>query len=433
MRMNTPRLIVTAFVSLAAVATPAHAQWLQFGGPDRNFMVQTSGLADAWPEDGPPRLWHRELGDGYSTILVDDGLLYTMYRVDDEEFTIALDAQTGQTVWEHRNPSPYTDLMTQFGPGPHSTPLIVGDRLFSVGTNVVLHCIHKRTGEVLWKHDLVAEFGAYIPAYGYANSPIAYDQLVILPADYPRPEHYTGGLPRQKKKEGVGQEPQSLIAFDQDTGEVAWKKQDFQTDYSSPILINLQDQDQLVLLMHTEIMGVNPVDGELLWHLPVTPVPDENIGMPLWLGDGLLFCSAAYNSGGRVIKLTRDSDRTFAEQLWYSRKLRIQHGNAVHVGDYVYGSSGDFGPCFMVCMNIRTGKRAWLERGFAKATCLYADNKLIILDENGQLGLAKVSPRGMEVLARCTVAERLAWAAPTLVGKTLYVRDRKHIMALDLG
>jgi hypothetical protein len=121
------------------------------------------------------------------------------------------------------------------------------------------------------------------------------------------------------------------------------------------------------------------------------------------------------------------------EELWYSRKMRLHHGNAVRIGDYIYGSSGDFGPAFFMAMNIKTGKVAWRERGFKKATCVYADGKLIILDEDGELTLATATPGGLTVHAKCKVAERYAWAAPTLVGKTLYIRDRQHIMALDLG
>ena len=121
------------------------------------------------------------------------------------------------------------------------------------------------------------------------------------------------------------------------------------------------------------------------------------------------------------------------EELWYSRKMRIHHANAVRIGDYVYGSSGDSGPAFFACMNLKTGKVAWRKRGFAKSTCVLADGKIIILDEGGQLALAIVSPEGLNVLSKCTITKRYSWAAPTLVGTTLYVRDRKRIMALDLS
>ena len=64
---------------------------------------------------------------------------------------------------------------------------------------------------------------------------------------------------------------------------------------------------------------------------------------------------------------------------------------------------------------------------------LDADGKLIILDEDGSLGLTTVSPQGLLVLSRATVLENLAWTPPTLGGTTLYVRDRKTIAAFALG
>ena len=99
----------------------------------------------------------------------------------------------------------------------------------------------------------------------------------------------------------------------------------------------------------------------------------------------------------------------------------------------MYGSTGDFGPAFFMAMNLETGKIAWRERGFKKATCVYGDGKLIILDEDGKLALATISPGGLSILSTCTITERYSWAAPTLVGSTLYVRDRNNIMALDVG
>ena len=181
-QLRIPTPIVPAMAALVIAAGPAvaSAQWPQWGGPDRNFMVDTEGLADSWPDEGPPKLWHRELGDGYSTIIVDDGLLYTMYRLDEDEFSIALDARTGETVWEYRNWSPFTETMTQYGPGPHSTPIVAGDRVFTVGTNALPHCFDKKTGKVLWKRDLVAHFEAPLLNYGYGCSPIVYGNTIIL-------------------------------------------------------------------------------------------------------------------------------------------------------------------------------------------------------------------------------------------------------------
>ncbi|UCE60531.1 MAG: PQQ-binding-like beta-propeller repeat protein [Phycisphaerales bacterium] len=434
---STPGHLLLLILSVALAGCATTPQWTQWGGPNRNFMVEATDLADEWPEDGPPKLWHRELGDGYSTIAVQNGVLYTMYRTEQDEYTVALDAASGDTIWEHKNPSPTTGQMNQFGPGPHTTPLIVGNRLFSIGTNAVMHCYDKRTGDVLWKHDLPEEFGAPIPGYGYANSPILYKNTIIIPVDHPRPEEEEGedaeedAAEEEVVKEEVT-EPQTLVAFDLKSGDVVWKNQDFKAHYASPILIDFRGEEQLVLLMEAEMIGVNPNNGELLWKHEFDP-PGYHCAMPLWTADDILFVSAAYNIGSRAVQLTKQDGKTVPKELWYSKKLRIHHGNAIPIGDHIYGSSGDFGTALVVCLDTKTGKAVWRKRGFAKATFVYADGKLILFDEEGKLALVTATPEGLTVHSECKVAERTSWAAPTLVGKTLYVRDRRHIMAFDVG
>jgi len=113
--------------------------------------------------------------------------------------------------------------------------------------------------------------------------------------------------------------------------------------------------------------------------------------------------------------------------------MRVHIGTVIRLGDYVYGSSGDFGPAFLTAVDMKTGKIAWQDRSFSRAQLVYADGKLIILDEDGALGLATVSPQGLKVLSRADVLTHVAWTPPTLAGTTLYVRDRKSIAAFNLG
>ena len=435
------------WATLAAGMALAEGGWPQFGGPDRNFICKSKGLADKWPESGPKQLWKRELGDGYSTIVVDDGVLFTQYRparpeadmekeenkkrfAQEVEITAAIEAATGKTIWEHQLPSPYTNLMADFGPGPHTTPLIDGPYLYTVGTNAVMHCYDKKTGKVIWKHDLVEEFGAPIPGRGYGASPIAFKNSIIVPLGIKR-EGEEGGGGEGEKKEGKV-EGQSLVAFDRESGSVLWKSQQYPTSYASPILITFEGEEQLVLLMNNGLMGVKPEDGELLWYTDLAP-EGANLSSPFFNGKNLIFCSSAYDSGSRVIKLTKEDGKTVPEQLWYGRKMRVHHGDVIGLGNVVYGSSGDFGPAFFMALDINNGEVLWRERGFKKATCVYADGKMVILDEDGELALTTVTPEKMTVLSRGKIGEPYAWAAPTLVGTKLFVRDRKHIMAFDLG
>lgn len=426
------RFLAVFGCAVLTFASLSSAQWTQWGGPNRNFMVDAKGLADKWPEGGPKKLWTRDLGDGFSTIVADGDKLFTMYRVGNDEFSVALEAKTGKTLWEHKNPSPFTAEMAEFGPGPHSTPIVVADRVYTIGTNMVLHAFDKNSGSVIWMRDLAKEYNAEVPGRGYSCSPIAYKDTLILPVGWKKPD-----APEKKEGAEPAKEPvnprQALVALKLTDGKEAWKNQEFEITHSSPILIKFGGKEQLVVFMTKEVAGLDPSNGELLWSHAHPTQYGANLCTPFWNGEDLIFVSAAYDSGSRVIRLTQEGGKIVPKELWFTKKMRIHHANAVRIGDHLYGSSGDFGPAFFVAVNMTTGAIAWRERGLAKATTLLADGKLILLDEEGKLVLAKATPEKFTILSQCEVAQRTAWAAPTLAGKTLYIRDRKSITALDLG
>jgi hypothetical protein len=112
--------------------------------------------------------------------------------------------------------------------------------------------------------------------------------------------------------------------------------------------------------------------------------------------------------------------------------MRVHHGTIIRVGDLVFGSSGNAGPAPMTAVDVKTGKVVWKDRSFPKATFVYADGKLILLDEDGQLALVRLSPQGMIVKSKASVLEHIAWTPPTLAGTNLYLRDFRTIVAFDL-
>lgn len=388
-------------------------EWPQWGGPARNFKAAAKGLADRWPENGPRQLWSRALGDGYSSIVVDGGRLFTMYRQGEQDVVIALDARTGKTLWEHKSDAAHWPRMQmEQGPGPHSTPLIAGDRVFAVGVTGRFYCLDKQTGARIWFHDLWEEFNGTKLNRGYSCSPIAWRQTVIVT---------------------VGGPGRALMAFNQKDGTVAWSKNDFSNAYPSPIMINVDGQDQLVIFMQQEVGGFDPTNGNELWRHPHPTEYGLSISTPVWSEDNLLFVSSAYNGGSRLLQLNQKDGKTAVKELWFSNRMRIHIGTAVRVGDYIYGSSGDFGPSFFAAVEIKTGRIAWQDRSLARASFLYADGKFIMLDEDGHLALASVSAAGLKIHSRVDLLKNNAWTVPTLVGTKLYVRDRKMIMALELG
>ena len=403
-------------------APAAAAGWPQWGGPARNFVSDSKGLASKWPANGPKKLWSRALGEGHSAIAAEGGRLYTMYRPQgtggaagrsQEEVIAALDAATGTTAWEHRYPSPTAGINFSEGAGPHSTPLLTAERVFAVGSWKELFALNKATGKVVWSHDLIKEYGATGPDRGYACSPLLYNGTVIV---------------------SVGGPGQTLAAFNERTGALVWKTGDYKTSPASPIIIDVDGQKQLLYFGGDEVIGLDPATGRTLWTHPHKTDWGLNITTPLWsAADNLLFVSSAYGTGSRVIELRQAGGKTTATEKWFSNRMRVHIGSVIRIGNFVYGSSGDFGPAFITAIDVTSGKIAWQDRTFSRAQLLHADGKLVILDEDGNLGIATVTPDGLQVLAKASVLENRAWTPPTLVGTKLYARDRKNIAGFELG
>jgi outer membrane protein assembly factor BamB len=316
-------------------------------------------------------------------------------------------------VWEFKYPAPTDGLDFSQGAGPHATPLIAGNRIYATSTRKELFALDKVTGTRVWSHDFMKEYGAPSPGRGYACSPLLYNGTIIVT---------------------VGGPGQAIAAFNQQTGALTWKAGDFEESPASPMLIDVDGQPQLVLFAGDRVAGLDPASGRTLWTHPHRTDYGLNISTPVWsASDQLLFVSSAYGTGSRVIELTQSAGRTRATEKWFSNRMRVHIGTVMRLGDYVIGSSGDFGPAFLTAVDIKTGKIAWQDRSFARAQLLYADGKLIVLDEDGTLGLATVTPQGLKVLSRAEVLSNVAWTPPTLAGTTLYVRDRKNIAAFSLA
>jgi outer membrane protein assembly factor BamB len=420
-------LLVAAATALALSAqTSPGTDWPQWGGPFRNFTSDATGLADAWPASGPPVRWTRPLGIGHSAIVSGAGRLFTLYRPgrevsrkgpwEREEVVIALDAATGKTLWEHRYAS--EPLNFSFGAGPHSTPLVVGNRLFTTGTNKQLFALDAATGRVIWSHDLVREYGApptlARPAVkaGYAVSPLAWRDTIIVQAGGPG---------------------QAVMAFRQADGALVWKSGDFLVSESAPILIDVAGQPQVVVFAGQAVHGLDPANGQVLWSHPHDTSGDMNNSTPIWGPDNVLLISSGYNQGTRALRLTRKGETTSVEELWFTNRLKIMFANALRLGDHLYATHGDFGPAIMTALSVRTGEVAWQERGFGRSSFVYADGKAIVIDEDGDLALVRLSPEGMTVLSEARIFDTVSWTAPTLVGNTLYARDREKIVALNVG
>lgn len=402
-----------ALLSLAAVTlSAANPGWPQWGGPNRNFVLGEKEAAP-WPQGGPKEKWRREFPFGSSSLTVDDGRLYTMYRGEgDTEVVLALNAKSGKTVWEHRYAAPFLPGMNmKTGPGPHSTILVVGYRLYAAGVTGKLHCLDKRNGKVLWSKGLIEELGGNLMLRGYSNSPMRYkDTLIVM----------TGG------------KGHTLTALDLVSGEVRWQGGDFNNSHSSPMLINVDGQEQIVCVLEKAVAGFDPANGKVLWSHAHENRGGDITSTPVWGSDNILFFSGAYQGGSRALHLSQWGGKTTVKELWFHRQMRVHHSNLARIGDFIYAPNGDFGGTIYMCLNVKTGEIKWRERALVRANTVQVGETAILLDEDGVLYHATLSPEGVKILDKKKVLENIAWTPPSITGDRIYLRDRKQIVALEL-
>ncbi len=412
----TRRSFLLTAGAAATAANPASGPvpWTQWGGPHRNFTTESSSLKSSWPATGPKVIWKRPLGEGYSAPSVEGNVVYTMYGRPGQETVVAMNAATGKTVWEHTTPMTFrSDAAPDMGNGPYATPLVAGDRLFTAGVAGRLQCLDKQTGKVHWTQMLWDDHGGNRLMYGYASSPMAFRDTIIVP---------------------VGGKGKGTMAFRQADGSVAWAKGGVPNAYSSPLLINLDGLEQVVEVMDGMVFGLNPHNGDLQWQIPFRADYGISVATPVWCPGNLLFVSAEYGAGSKMIRLQRNGLQTKAEEAWTSNRLRLHNGNAMWLnGTLYFTSGGKASQAILSAVDAATGNIHWQERSIQKATFVWADGKLITLDQDGNLMLANPSPKGFQVAAKAELLTNLSWTPPVLVGTKLYIRDRKSIMAVELG
>jgi outer membrane protein assembly factor BamB len=273
-----------------------------------------------------------------------------------------LDPKTGKTRWEYRYEAPIPEAhytSTQYGKGPNATPLVIDGKVVTLGFMGHVVCVDARRGKLLRFHDLGADFNAKIPYFGHATSPLALGDNVLIVA---------GGV----------------HAFELATGKAVWSNTEFEGSYGSPVIVDVGDDQQIVTPVEAHLAGFDPETGKKLWSIEhknewgtilTTPVVDDS---------GRVFISAA-QVGAMLVDPSADG-------------TKINHSNAVRVGDVVYASVGE---------------------------------EFLLLDFDGELALVELGRGGMNVITRATINKRPTWTPPTLIGSTLFFRDETRIAALD--
>jgi outer membrane protein assembly factor BamB len=403
----SPRALV---VLLAGAALAPAADWPQFLGPARDGTSSETGLRRTWPEKGPPLVWEKQVGEGYSGPVVAGGRLILFHRVGDREVVECLKAADGKGVWKFDYPCTYEDSLGK-GNGPRATPLIAGGRVYTLGVEGMLSCLELDGGKKVWQRSLKAEYRLPRSFFGIGSSPVLADNLLLV---------------------NVGAKKAGIVAFDKDTGKQAWAATDDGASYASPVLATLGGKRSAVFFTRNGVVLLDPKTGTVRYQKRWRSRSEAsvNAASPVVAGD-LVFFSASYDTGALLLKVAADD----VTEVWSGEdSLSCHYNTPVHFKGYLYGIDGrQESGARLRCVELKTGKVRWTNEEFGCASLLLADGQLIALTERGDLVLIEPTSEGFREKARAAVLQALPCRAePALSDGRLFARDQRRLGCWDL-
>jgi outer membrane protein assembly factor BamB len=406
------RRVVLVLVSVAVLSLPrvvsnrALDDWPQWRGPNRDGVSAERGLLKDWPAGGPPLVWKTGgAGEGYSSFSTANGRLYTLGARGGTEYVIAFDAATGKRLWESEHGQRFSN---DRGDGPRATPTIEGDKLYAFGASGDLSAMDATTGKVLWRVNVLKQFGGQNITWGLSESPLVLSDRILVNAGAP----------------GA-----SIVALKKADGSLIWKSQRDEAGYSSAILQDVGGVRQAVYFTGQRAIGVNVDSGQLLWSYDRVANSTANIATPIVRGNRV-FLSSAYGTGAVLLEMSPSKGGISAREVYFTRDMRNHHASCVLIGDYLYG----FSDAILTAMHFDTGKVAWRDRSVGKGSVVFADDRLYLYSENGVVGLAEANPAGYREHGRFEIRSgRLpTWSHPIVSGGKLFIRDQDTIYAYDV-
>ncbi len=392
---------------VSEVITPSPADFPFFLGPNRDNWVSGGLLAADWAQQKPKELWRREIGLGWASFAVVGPYAYTLEQRDAEELVVCYEVRTGKPVWAHRESVRFEESMG--GIGPRTTPSVANGKVYSLGATGVLVCLDALTGAVHWRKETLKEFGHENLMWAKSSSPFVVDDLVVVTL-------------------GDSDKP-SIAAYDTASGELRWQAGDDRSSYATPAVMDLAGKRQLVVVNSSSVTGHDPATGEQLWKHEIGKAPAHNT-VPLNAGENRLLVSVGYGRGAWLIEVKKDSDQPSgfkAEEVWHSTKMKTKFADMVIRDGYAYGLD----EARLVCLDLKTGQRAWRGKKYGHGQLLGVGNKLLIQSETGDIVIAEASPDGHEVINRFDALTSKTWNHPTLAGRILLVRNDREVVAFE--
>ncbi len=429
-------------LGLMCLVSFAHADdWPQWLGTQRDGIWRETGILQKFPESGPKQVWQASVGTGYSGPSVANGKVYVMDLVKDEgssqERVLCFDATTGKPIWTHAYDCKYEKV--QYGAGPRCTPLVTDQYEYTVGTMGDLRCLKVADGSLVWQKNYLKDFAAKLPIWGFASHPILHDGKLIC---------VTGGT-----------NSNLVIAFDAATGKTLWEAESTEEDcgYAAVVLATFGKQLTAVIWHGGAVLGLDPDTGKRLWRQPFKPNYGLTAPTPIALDHQRLFVTAFYE-GPLMMKIADNSvsvqwrGQGKSEKPEGSDKLHSIMPTPYHQDGYLYGvcSYGE-----LRCLKADTGERVWETRQptvggpddegkpvrWGNAFLTPNADRFFLFNEQGQLVIAKLTPKGYEELDRAQILKptnKLAgrpvvWVHPAYANKKMFVRNDAELVCVDLA
>jgi outer membrane protein assembly factor BamB len=395
------------WLCLAAVLTAgAGADWPQFLGPARNGVSTETGLLETWTRKGPPVLWEKAVGEGYSGPVVAGDRLILFHRVGAEEVVECLDAATGTGRWKYAYATDYSDMLGK-GDGPRSTPLVAGGHVYTLGPNGQLLCLSLEAGKKVWARALHEDYRVRKGFFGVGTSPLLEGDQVLV---------NVGG------KGGAG-----IVAFHKDTGKEVWKATEHDASYASPVAATIDGVRHALFFTREGLVSLDPAGGAVRfskrWRSPIDA--SVNAASPVVAGD-LIFLTACYRTGAVLLRARKEH----VDEVWKSDEVLSCHfGTPVYRDGFLYGFDGrQEEGARLRCVEAKTGKVCWTRERFGCGSMVSAEGNLIILSEDGDLVLVEANSESYREKARAPVLTRPCRAQIALSAGRLYARDGKRLL-----
>jgi outer membrane protein assembly factor BamB len=393
------------------LAEPAPADsesyWTDYRGPRRDGIYTEMEILTNWPSDGLQELWRLPVGGGYASIVVANGRAFTIEQRRDQEVVAAYDMETGAEVWANAWQANFQESMG--GPGPRSTPVWHDGRLYALGAEGEFRSIDAATGRTLWSRNILAENGASNLSWAMAASPLIVDDTVIV--------------------QPGGSGGKSVVAYDRLTGEPRWSALDDQQAYTSPMLVTLAGQRQILTVTRERAVGLTTNGSKVLWEYPWVTGYGVNAAQPLVIDETHIFLSAGYGHGAAMVELTPDGDRIQARTVWESNRLKNKFSTSVYYEGNIYG----FDEAILACIDAKTGKLRWKGGRYGYGQVLLAQGHLVITTERGEVVLVRATPEDHQEVARFSAISGKTWNTPAIDGGRLLVRNAREMACYRIG